>query len=81
VQNSTSPVPTPFPGERGVFQQYAFSELGPVTVRRQKVTSRAWPPGRAGPADTMCVLAGQEKVEDANQFKLFLHEVAPHHFS
>ena len=62
-----------------MFQQYAFSELGPVTVRR-KVTSRAWPPSRLGPVEATCVLAGQKKVEDANQFRPFLHEVVPHSF-
>lgn len=77
---SASPVPTPFPAQQCIFQQYTFSELQPVTVRRRKVTSRVWLPGRAGLAKAMCVLAGQKKVEDADQFRPFLREVASHHF-
>lgn len=32
---------------------YSFSELGLVSVR-WKVTSRVWPPSRAGPGDATC---------------------------
>lgn len=56
-----------------MFQQYASSELGPVTLRK-KATSRA------DPVEATCVLAEQKKVEDVNQFRPFLHEVVPHHF-
>lgn len=51
---------------------YAFSELGPVSVRR-KVTSTVWPPSRAAQVEATSVLAGQKKVEEANQPKPFLH--------